>query len=922
MTDYCARTVQVVAFLTCLGLAAGLLVSCWRPRTATGVPGDGYGLGQCHYAPASKPDALVGWAYDTTVPLHWRTLEPSESHFDFSQMDALVDRAGKADMQLWLSIETVGFSMENKPKAPQWLLDKGARWHYGICGNNGLIAAWDTVYQERLPGLLRAVNEHIAAQDADYRATVAGIVAMSGGMYGEMQLWSCNMKNTLEVAYSMDTASLNAAYAAAVRWLMDTYMDAFPGLPVIWHLGYSSYGDEEAVESQIVQYGARQYGDRIRYKWNGLDPVNGHDWQLASNRWYSDMFRSLAQQGIAVGYEAGHPEAYKTANAWNPAAFAEVFQWALGSRASFMCFQPEMWPGVFAAAGWQEFDAALEANAIQPEATVGKWRLFETAWTATHSGNPFLDYRLDVTFTAPGGGQFTIPGFYDGGDTWRVRFAPSEVGAWTYKASFRKGSNVAVNGNRMAGTATGFNGATGSFLVTESGAAGLLEYTGEQHLRFRDGGAFVKMGTDSPEDFLAHPFTAHGGPQGAIDYLASFGVNSIYALLMNLGGDGNNVYPFISKTDKTHYDVQKLQRWETLFTHANSKGVLLHLVLNEGEKANKQFLDNATLGTERKLYYREMVARFAHHTMLQWNLCEEYDHGVLPIPPEEINRWAAWLAGLDAYGHPITVHNVGPEPDGTLTPFTGWNPFLGNPLYGVTSLQSWASDYGAEIEKWRDLSAAASRPLPISIDEPLTATSGNAAVIRDRVLLPILGAGGNVEFILETHLSTDDFRLYEPLWLAIRDASTAITTPTPTSTPLPTDTPTATEEPTCAPTWTSTVTPSSSPTMTPSPTPTPSETPSPSPTSTRTATASPSSSATPTAANTPSPSPTAPATTTCTATPLWTETVYVALVLNDWPPRRAGVPVGRGCPGWLWFAAATGWALAVAWLTIRKLQRR
>ena len=356
------------------------------------MPGNGYGLGQCHYMPTSKPDDLVDWAYDTTVPLHWRTLEPSESQYDFSRLDTLVARASKANMQLWLSIETVGFGIDGLPKAPQWLLDKGARWHYGSCSKDGLIAPWDTVYEQRLPSLLHSVAVHIAAQDVSYQATIGGIVAMSGGMYGEMQLWSCDMKHNLKVAYGMDTATLNETYIAAAQWLMDTYMDAFPGLPVIWHLGYSSYGDEMVVESQTVQYGARAYADRIRYKWNGLDPVNGRDWQLSSNRWYSDMFRSLAGQGIAVGYEAGHPSQYRIGNAWNPAAFAEVFQWALDSKASFMCFQPEMWPGVFAATGWQAFDAALEANAPAPLPTDTPTATEEPTWTstATPSSSPTM----------------------------------------------------------------------------------------------------------------------------------------------------------------------------------------------------------------------------------------------------------------------------------------------------------------------------------------------------------------------------------------------------------------------------------------------------------------------------------------------------------------------------------------------------
>jgi hypothetical protein len=51
--------------------------------------------------------------------------------------------------------------------------------------------------------------------------------------------------------------------------------------------------------------------------------------------------------------------------------------------------------------------------------------------TTASPNNPFLDYRLQVTFTGPSSQIYTVPGFFDGdgkggasGDVWRVRFSP------------------------------------------------------------------------------------------------------------------------------------------------------------------------------------------------------------------------------------------------------------------------------------------------------------------------------------------------------------------------------------------------------------------------------------------------------------------------------------------------------------------
>jgi len=49
---------------------------------------------------------------------------------------------------------------------------------------------------------------------------------------------------------------------------------------------------------------------------------------------------------------------------------------------------------------------------------------------------------------------------------------------------------------------------------------------------------------------------------------------------------------------------------------------------SEAEEPNKRELDDGELGTERMLYYRELIARFGHHLALQWNLCEEYNLGL------------------------------------------------------------------------------------------------------------------------------------------------------------------------------------------------------------------------------------------------------------------------------------------------------
>jgi hypothetical protein len=46
--------------------------------------------------------------------------------------------------------------------------------------------------------------------------------------------------------------------------------------------------------------------------------------------------------------------------------------------------------------------------------------------------DPLRQVQAAATFTAPSGRRHTAPGFWDGGLTWRARFAPDETGRWQY----------------------------------------------------------------------------------------------------------------------------------------------------------------------------------------------------------------------------------------------------------------------------------------------------------------------------------------------------------------------------------------------------------------------------------------------------------------------------------------------------------
>ncbi len=431
--------------------------------------------------------------------------------------------------------------------------------------------------------------------------------------------------------------------------------------------------------------------------------------------------------------------------------------------------------------------------------------------------SPFRDARLSVTFTGPAGVTLRIPGFFDGdgdegewGTVWKVRFRPPAPGVWVARAEFRQGSDVAVDPS-LPGTPGLLDGVTTTFAVGELDPSapgflgrGCLHATGEAYPRFATGEPFLEVGVNSPENLLAyrgfdgvvkspqgagnlHSFQPHvsdwkpGDPLfigrdhgvdskgliGALNYLSDQGLNSVYALTMNLGGDGWDVSPFLgiapTPFDRTHYDTSRLRQWEVVFEHAARRGILLHLVLGETETLNETWLDGGTFGAERRLYLRELVARFGHLPALTWNLCEEND---FPVPM--LREMADWIRALDPQGHPVTFHNH-------LGDFSDYDAVLGEARFEQTAFQYDPDTADTLLESWRAKSAQAGQSWILCAVEhspwQTGVTDANHDELRKRILYDVLLSGGSLQWYAGWHdlplggdVSLEDFRSREAMW--------------------------------------------------------------------------------------------------------------------------------------------------------------
>ncbi|MDZ4700654.1 MAG: PA14 domain-containing protein [Rhodothermales bacterium] len=492
--------------------------------------------------------------------------------------------------------------------------------------------------------------------------------------------------------------------------------------------------------------------------------------------------------------------------------------------------------------------SGLSARPAEAQVTVSgelkRWHpitLRMTGPQASEAGaiNPFSDYRVDVTFRQ-GAVTYIVPGYFaaDGnaressataGDVWLAHFSPPTTGTWSYTVSFVSGTDIAVADDASGGLPVGANGLAGLFVVDASDKTapdfrgrGILRYIDQPYLRFDDGSWYLKAGTNSPENLLAYAdidgtsslstpsfvksYPSHvadwraGDPVwkgtkgkgliGAINYLASEGVNSAFFVFVNLGlrdaeDFGNeDVWPWIAPEIHDRYDVSKLAQWDVLFRHMQQKGLLIHIALQEVD--NDLLLDNGELGRNRKLYYREMVARFGYHPAVMWNIGEELLEG--RNTDAQRKAYIDYIDALDAYDHPVMAHSF----PGTVNYESIYGPLLGHPSFSGISFQiheggAYSGDLKVynNTKLWYTNADNAGKPWVIMMDECCGWKKGirpwgedyNVDKVRQEVLWGNLMAGGaGVEWffgddaLTRYDYKTEDFRPYEEIWRQTRYA--------------------------------------------------------------------------------------------------------------------------------------------------------
>lgn len=284
------------------------------------------------------------------------------------------------------------------------------------------------------------------------------------------------------------------------------------------------------------------------------------------------------------------------------------------------------------------------------------WNRVEIELTSTRTRpHPDTDVSVAATFTAPSGSTITLPGFWDGADTWRVRFAPTELGRWSYAVSASDTADSGLHGVTGAIEVAPY---TGDLPIYRHGFVRVSD--DRRGFAYADGTPFFWLGNTHWQAFNYErldesndphePSTSQFRSTADHDRARGFTVYQTYPdAAVNDGGGNVSVVDWWSER-YTHLDPQAFRdQFDVMMDYLADNGTVIAL----GMGVHTQ---NGRIGAEAmSRFARYVTARYAAHPVV-WITGQEVDiedeHG-------KLSTWKAvaeTIVANDGYHHPLGAH--------------------------------------------------------------------------------------------------------------------------------------------------------------------------------------------------------------------------------------------------------------------------
>ncbi|HVU67274.1 MAG TPA: DUF4038 domain-containing protein [Ktedonobacteraceae bacterium] len=306
-------------------------------------------------------------------------------------------------------------------------------------------------------------------------------------------------------------------------------------------------------------------------------------------------------------------------------------------------------------------------------ATTHVWESAELSFAATTTcANPYREVEFQAEFRGPDGRLLVVPGFWDGEQNWKVRFAPPVAGSWHWRTSCSVSSE------------TGLHGQSGSLEALPWSQAEIeANPTRRGFVRVHESGRYFVYADGTPFYWLGDTFWAGFSQRCSLEsdfplYLRDRQDKGFTVIQMVVGR------PVAEKSAASYWGggmcneggAPYERRYDLInpayFQHFDRK---MRLLLEAGFipclfGAWGQDLQQVGVAAMQE-YWRYLVARYAAYNVL-WCISGEYYY----TPDEESWRQIGQTVHrADPYQHPTSAHAIAPHSGSTHYQGDEWYDF-------------------------------------------------------------------------------------------------------------------------------------------------------------------------------------------------------------------------------------------------------
>ncbi|MBR4051127.1 MAG: DUF4038 domain-containing protein [Clostridia bacterium] len=311
---------------------------------------------------------------------------------------------------------------------------------------------------------------------------------------------------------------------------------------------------------------------------------------------------------------------------------------------------------------WEEYEGEEIEN---PDLTLDAqtWLMNELTFESEKTyADPFNDVDIEL-YLYSNGRLYKIPGFWDGGNTWKIRFVCPFEGVWYFKTVCTDEENTSMHAKTGKVNCTEYSGELDiykhGFVTTNAG---------KKYFTYDDGTPFFYLGDTH--------WSLGGETADMVKTICEKRVSQGFTVIQSEPIDEK----FDFSNGITQVDMEGLHRYDKKFgiiaenglTHANAQFFFpysMELIINNfgGVEENGEMSDSVKAYLEKISRY--WVARYSAYPVI-WTLGQEVDNDFYwndtthPMWNYENNPYklvAEYIEKYDAYDHPLSAHqeNVG-----------------------------------------------------------------------------------------------------------------------------------------------------------------------------------------------------------------------------------------------------------------------